>query len=411
MHELSIGQLSGIIASSSQILEGASLKLLPSTTQAEEVDDAKKTLLDACRCMIRTASGPTEVLKEMALIDRHNLSTLRVINHYRIFDLVPEEDSVSIKEVAANCGLPKDLLCRILRQAMSYGAFTEPELDHVAHTTLSKAMARMSPLLSYQLEVCLPSSLRLLDWLGAKDRGMRSPFQIAHDTTKNWWDFAEANPDLLHNYGQYMALITSGGPHDVSHVVSGYHWGDLGQDAIVVDVGGADGFVGIRLAEEFSNLTVLIQDNEHLKERADASIPEALLSRVVFMPHSFFEPQGSLARQADVFLLRHILHDWDDNSCIVILRLLAASLKPGASIVIAEQILPLPGSLDKTTERVMRALDLQMMTQFGSCERTAVDWEKLFIAADPTLKVVRVVQPSGSADTLMEVKKIGADKN
>lgn len=43
-------------------------------------------------------------------------------------------------------------------------------------------------------------------------------------------------PDLIQKYGLYMALITNGGPHDVSHVVSGFAWGDLGEDAVVIDV-------------------------------------------------------------------------------------------------------------------------------------------------------------------------------
>lgn len=219
-----------------------------------------------------------------------------MINHYRTFDLVPPTGSISTKEVAAKCGLPNNLLCRILRQAMSYGAFTEPEPENVAHTTLLKAMARMSPLLTYQLEVCLPSSLHLLSWLRTADREGSSAFQIAHDTTDTWWDFSGTRPELLQNYGQYMALITNGGPHDVCHVVNGYAWGDLGKDAIVVDVGfldycsflisteslastkmcGADGFVGIRLAEAHQNPTVPVQDNVHLKERADGKIPAAL---------------------------------------------------------------------------------------------------------------------------------------
>ncbi|KAH1586448.1 hypothetical protein KXW34_008715 [Aspergillus fumigatus] len=187
-----------------------------------------------------------------------------------------------------------------------------------------------------------------------------------------------------------MALITNGGPHDVSHVVSGFAWGDLGEDAVVIDVGGADGFVGIALAQAYANLTVFVQDSINLKKEADAKIPPALKSRVFFQPHSFFEPQSRLAGMADVLLLRHILHDWDDNDCLVILRHLAAVLQPGASIIVAEQVLGQSGTYDWQTERVMRALDMQVMTQFGSKERTFDDWETLFpggrsdIASGPT---------------------------
>ncbi|KAF4296052.1 hypothetical protein CNMCM8686_002822 [Aspergillus fumigatus] len=202
-----------------------------------------------------------------------------------------------------------------------------------------------------------------------------------------------------------MALITNGGPHDVSHVVSGFAWGDLGEDAVVIDVGGADGFVGIALAQAYANLTVFVQDSINLKKEADAKIPPALKSRVFFQPHSFFEPQSRLAGMADVLLLRHILHDWDDNDCLVILRHLAAVLQPGASIIVAEQVLGQSGTYDWQTERVMRALDMQVMTQFGSKERTFDDWDTLFpggrsdIASDIPVSSSLVIKDYGASRT------------
>lgn len=123
---------------------------------------------------------------------------------------------------------------------------------------------------------------------------------------------------------------------------------------------------------------MFVQDSINLKKEADAKIPPALKSRVFFQPHSFFEPQSRLAGMADVLLLRHILHDWDDNDCLVILRHLAAVLQPGASIIVAEQVLGQSGTYDWQTERVMRALDMQVMTPFGSKERTFDDWDTLF---------------------------------
>ncbi|KAL4993776.1 S-adenosyl-L-methionine-dependent methyltransferase [Aspergillus recurvatus] len=408
-----LAQLAGIITASVSTLEQLPASQSLHETRSEDALDARSVLLNACQQVIRKVMGPTEVLKNMALIEKHNLASLRIINHYRIFDMVPQDDdrSTPVTEIATKCHIPSEILLRILRQAMTYGLFWEPSVGMVAHTELSKEMIRLSPLLSYQLEVCLPSSLRLPDWLkaaqaGKPDSEYKSAFQIAHATTDTWWSYAEKRPDLIQKYGLYMALITNGGPHDVSHVVSGFAWGDLGEDAVVIDVGGADGFVGIALAQAYANLTVFVQDSINLKEGADAKIPPALKSRVFFQPHSFFEPQTRLAGMADVLLLRHILHDWDDNDCLVILRHLAAVLQPGASIIVAEQVLGQPGTYDWQTERVMRALDMQMMTQFGSKERTFDDWEKLFQAADPTLQVVGMVQPAGSADTLMELKKV-----
>lgn len=148
-----------------------------------------------------------------------------------------------------------------------------------------------------------------------------------------------------------------------------------------------------------------MEDNVGLKDSADDKIPYHLKSRVVFLPHSFFKPQSALSRDADVFLLRHILHDWNDKDCRAILQALVASMKPGASILVAEQILQSPGAATWQRERVMRALDMQMMIQFGSKERAFEDWNALFLSVTPPLDIVNCVHPDGSADSFMELKK------
>ncbi|OGM43352.1 O-methyltransferase [Aspergillus bombycis] len=366
--------------------------------------NARVNVIEACRRMLALVTSPAEMLKEMALIDRQNLASLQVINHYQIATIVPLSGSIAISELAQKCGLPVDILRRILRQAMTYGVFSEPEPDCVTQTDVSMEIPRLSPLLTYQLDVCLPSMVRLLDWLKDGDREHKCAYQIAHNTMDTWWTSASKRPELIENYGKYMALITSGGAHDVSYILKGFAWEKLGK-AIVVDVGGADGFVGIRLAEEYPTLAVIVEDNLKLKDSADDNIPRHLKSRVIFLPHSFFRPQSALGREADVFLLRHILHDWNDNDCRAILQALADSMKSGASILVAEQILQSPGTASWQRERVMRALDMQMMIQFGSKERSYEDWDALFMSIDPPLEIVGCVHPAGSADSFMELKK------
>ncbi|GMG03555.1 unnamed protein product [Aspergillus oryzae] len=379
------------VPSSSSVMELANLisqsipKLQDESPQ--RANDARGNVIEACSKMLALVTSPAEMLKEM------NLASLQVINHYQIASVVPLNGHIPISELANKCGLPVDILRRILRQAMTYGAFSEPEPDCIAQTDVSREIPRLSPLLTYQLDVCLPSMVRLLDWLKDVDGEHACAYQIAHDTKDTWWSYASKRPELIENYGKYMALITSGGAHDVSYVLKGFAWEKLG-NAVVVDV-----------SVDYPNLAVIVEDNLGLKDSADDNIPQHLKSRVVFLPHSFFKPQSALSRDADVFLLRHILHDWNDNDCRAILQALAASMKPGASILVAEQILQRPGAASWQRERVMRALDMQMMIQFGSKERAYEDWDALFKSVDPPLEIVDCVQPVGSADSFMELKR------
>lgn len=64
-----------------------------------------------------------------------------------------------------------------------------------------------------------------------------------------------------------------------------------------------------------------------------------LQQRVIFAAHDFFTPQPSVA---DIYIFRHILHDWSDADSVRILKALVPALKDGARVMISEGIVPEP---------------------------------------------------------------------
>lgn len=68
-----------------------------------------------------------------------------------------------------------------------------------------------------------------------------------------------------------------------------------------------------------------------------------------------------------------------------------------------DTVLPAPGSVPVSVERIVRVRDLTMMQAFNSKERDLEDWENLLAATDPNLQLVNVVQPFGSAMSVLEV--------
>ena len=104
-------------------------------------------------------------------------------------------------------------------------------------------------------------------------------------------------------------------------------------------------------------------------------------------------------------MLRHILHDWGDEECVRILRYVLDSMKAGARIIVIEQVLNSSEATGSQTDQIARALDMQILVQFGGKERTLPEWEALFRLAEPTLEIVNYSKPSGSADTIMELQK------
>ena len=101
--------------------------------------------------------------------------------------------------------------------------------------------------------------------------------------------------------------------------------------------------------------------------------------------------------------MRFILHVYPDPSAISILKNIVPALDHGARIVVMDGIIPEPNTIPKSEERIIRVMDVQMMTAFNFRERERADWEALFTSADPRLKLRNVVKPEGSVNSVMEV--------
>ena len=82
------------------------------------------------------------------------------------------------------------------------------------------------------------------------------------------------------------------------------------------------------------------------------ALPPYLTERVVFQEHDMFEPQPVTG--ADVYLLRHILHDWPDHYASRIISQLVPALKPGARLLISDMTLPPPHKFGGMYGRTMR---------------------------------------------------------
>ena len=138
------------------------------------------------------------------------------------------------------------------------------------------------------------------------------------------------------------------------------------------------------------------------RKAASETLPFHVASRLTFQGHDFTKPQP--VRGADVYLLRMILHDWPDDEAAKILRNIVAAMdKVKSRLLIMDTVLPKPGSVPVSVERIVRARDLTMLQAFNSKERDLDDWKELFAAADPTLQLVDVVQPVGSAMSILKL--------
>ena len=173
---------------------------------------------------------------------------------------------------------------------------------------------------------------------------------------------------------------------------------DLSGASVVADVGGGKGSLLSATLRRHPHLTGFVLDLPDVGPRALANFAaDGIAGRARFEEGSFFE---SVPSGADVYLLRHVLHDWDDPEALRILASVRDAMSPGAALYIIESVIP-PGD-DWASARIM---DLHMMVLVGGRERTEAEYaslvgraglrfSRLIPTARPRVSVVEAHLPS-----------------
>ena len=103
-------------------------------------------------------------------------------------------------------------------------------------------------------------------------------------------------------------------------------------------------------------------------------------------------------KSADAYFYRAVFHDWSDKYGIKMLQALIPALKKGAKVILNDGVMPEPGKLPPSMERLNRVRDMAMMLMFNARERMESDWKDLFEAADSRFKFVGVKRALGSGN-------------
>jgi hypothetical protein len=139
----------------------------------------------------------------------------------------------------------------------------------------------------------------------------------------------------------------------------------LAEARSIVDVGGGSGGLGRALAERFPQAQVI------LFERPEVTTLLASDSALMVRAGNFFE---RIPEAADAYLLKHILHDWDDARALELLRTCRNALSETSSLWIVEAVLPGAGD---TSPSPARSHDLNVLVLTGGRERTLEEYDAL----------------------------------
>jgi SAM-dependent methyltransferase len=154
----------------------------------------------------------------------------------------------------------------------------------------------------------------------------------------------------------------------------------------VVDIGGASGTIIAALLEANPALRGTILERADVVPRAEAALAKlGLASRCRAVAGDFFDS----VPEADLYILKVILHDWDDQQSINILRNCARAMRPNGRVVLVERLFPEHGDPGEAA-----LSDLNMLVLLPGRERTASEFAGLFRAAG--LKLDRISELASS---------------
>ncbi|PBP15774.1 S-adenosyl-L-methionine-dependent methyltransferase [Diplocarpon rosae] len=380
----------------------------------DEIKRAREEVLRATKELGDLVTGPTESVRWMAW-DHNNSLSLHAIYHYRIAQSFPIHARTTFAEIASKVGLSELNVRRFLRHAMTNRIFREVSPGVVAHTAASRVLAEdsmMNDWVGFCVEDMWPAASQTIPAIQlnpAADDMSQTGFCLANNTTDIEPMFATfgKSPARAKRMGGAMVSLTSGEGYELAYLLDNYDWASLdAAGATLVDIGGSHGFVSIALAERYPHMHFTVQDLSKTIASAPPLSP-SLSSRITFQAHDFNTPQP--VQNADVYLFRWILHNNSDKYAINMLRQLIPALKRGARVVINDYCLPEPGVEGEWDERVMRTMDLVMLTLLNAQERTEGEFRELFAQVDGRFRFLGAKRVAGCRMSIVEAVWEGED--
>lgn len=283
----------------------------------------------------------------------HSIYTLDVASK------VPLDGEATFAEIAKAVGLDEDRMTRIIRLAITAGVFKESRPGFVAHTAMSSVLASnpgasdiFGMLLDDEIEACGHSVEALRKYPEPKNRMIETPFALAHNANKPYYEWVSTDIRRMERFQRAMKANDIKGPFSSECLTHGYDWDALNAH-VFVDIGGSFGHSSMRVAKG-SKIPKFIVQNFSADEmnHAKEMLPAEFKGRIEFQEHDFFKPQS--VKDADVYFLRWILHNWPDEQCIAILKNLVPAMKKGARIILSEVILPEPNTVRNRLDREFR---------------------------------------------------------
>jgi len=211
----------------------------------------------------------------------------------------------------------------------------------------------------------------------------------AHVHGSDAFDYLADNPEHHEIFNRAMTDISmSAAPA----IVAAY---DFSGFKTIVDIAGGHGFLLSQILKATPELRGVLFDTEPVIAGAGTILQkEGVTDRVELVAGNFFE---SVPSGVDAYIMKHIIHDWDDELSNQILANIARAMSTNAKLLIVEMVVP-----EGNEPHPSKVMDLSMLVLPGGVERTRAEYQTLLAGAG--LQLHRII-PTQSALSIIEAVK------
>jgi SAM-dependent methyltransferase len=291
---------------------------------------------------------------------------------------------LTVEALAEQSDADSKSLYRVLRALASAGIFSENGDRTFSLTPLAENLRSDIP--GSQRSFAIMSGTEFFQTWGGLLHSVRTgedAFSKVYG--KAFFEYMTDHPDRHRIYDTAM-----NGIHDfeTEPVLNAY---DFSRFSSIVDVGGGNGLHLAKILQRNPALNGVMFDLPAVAESANAVISGfGLNGRCRIVGGDFF---SSVTSGADAYIMRHVIHDWEDDKAISILSNCREAMNPGGRVLVVESVIP-----GGNTPCFGKWLDLMMLLVNG-LERTEEQYRQLF--KDAGLRLNRVV-PTGHEVSIIE---------
>jgi hypothetical protein len=294
----------------------------------------------------------------LRLVNGHQVArTIQVAAELGVADSLGDE-ARDVSDVARETGADEASLYRLLRALASVGVLHESEGRRFELTELGRPLRTDDPhsVAGWAAFAGAPSIWAA--W-GALDHSIRTgenAFKHVHGA--DVWAYRSERPEESARFDRAMASHTSRASDAVLEVEN------FGRFSTIVDIGGGNGALLAKILDRNPEARGILFDQPHVV--AEAELP----SRCQAVGGSFFEavPDG-----ADAYVLKAIIHDWEDPESVAILQSVRRAIAPDGRLFLIEAVLGGPNE-----RPAAKFSDVNMLVNPGGRERTIDEYAALF---------------------------------